>query len=74
MNKVLIRKKFDKFKFLLHIIKPLFENVTICIILPEFSGIVFRVSFNYHLGHINESLCLSIDIILHWKADFGVIK
>ena len=74
MNKALIRKKFDKFKFLLHITKLLFENVTICILLHEFSGIVFRVSFNFHLGHISESLCLSTDIRLQWKADFGVIK
>ena len=49
VNKVLIHKKFDKFKFLLHITKLLFENVTICILLPEFAGIVFRVSFNFIL-------------------------
>ena len=74
MNKVLIRKKFDKLKFLLHITKFLFENVTICILLPEFAGIVFRVSFNFDLGHISNSLCLSIDIRLQWKADFGAIE
>ena len=74
MNKVLIRKKFDKFKLLLHITKLLFENVTTCILLPEFSGIAYRVSFNFYLGHISESLCLSTDIRLQWKADFGVIK
>ena len=74
MNKVRIREKFDRSKFLLHIKKCCIENVTIRILLSEFCSIILRVNFNFHLGHISDSFCLSIDIRLQWKADLKVMN
>ena len=67
MNKVRIREKFDRSKFLLHITKCFIENVTIHILLFEFSSIIFPVNFNFHLGHISDSFCLVLALGYHGK-------